>query len=73
MSENTHIYRLVADEGLLVESGRIPESLFRGGDRVMNSGDPFASSFTIYAAPTGSRIVAKTISRRRDRRQAMFL
>lgn len=57
MGEKIHYYRLVGEEGVLMQSGRVPDPLYYGGDRTMNSLNQNVSSFTIHAAPAGSRIV----------------
>lgn len=37
MGEKIHYYRLVGEEGVLMQSGRVPDPLYYGGDRTMNS------------------------------------
>ena len=57
MSEEKHLYRLVGEEGVLLETGRIPEAMFFDGNRSMNTRTQAVSSFTIHVAPAGSRVV----------------
>lgn len=57
MSEEKHLYRLVGEEGALLETGRIPEAMFFDGNRSMNTRTQAVSSFTIHVAPAGSRVV----------------
>lgn len=57
MPRQEHFYRLVGEEGALIQSGRVPDPMYFGIDGAMNSLSPNVSSFTIHAAPVGSRIV----------------